>query len=64
MHQVDSHREVIPGSEAGTKSTLNDLLETLKKLEEEEHLEPPKPERKNAWCKSYGPFLIIEINVY
>ncbi|XP_061197331.1 centrosomal protein of 131 kDa-like [Saccostrea echinata] len=46
---LDSNREPIPGSEAGTKSTLNDLLETLKKLEEEEHLEPSKPERKNAW---------------
>ncbi|XP_069125158.1 centrosomal protein of 131 kDa-like [Argopecten irradians] len=36
-------------SEATNKSTLNDLLETLKKLEEEEHLVTPKPERKNAW---------------
>ena len=36
-------------SEAATKSTLNDLLETLKKLEEVEHFVAPKPEKKNAW---------------
>ncbi|KAJ8318528.1 hypothetical protein KUTeg_003619 [Tegillarca granosa] len=39
-------------SEAPSKSTLNDLLETLKKLEEEEHLVTPKPEKKNAWYNS------------
>lgn len=49
VQQLDSRREPVPGSEAGTKSTLNDLLETLKKLEEDEHLESPKPEKKNAW---------------
>ncbi|XP_033743324.1 centrosomal protein of 131 kDa-like [Pecten maximus] len=38
-----------PDSEVTNKSTLNDLLETLKKLEEEEHLVTPKPEKKNAW---------------
>ncbi|XP_021358763.1 centrosomal protein of 131 kDa-like [Mizuhopecten yessoensis] len=38
-----------PDSEITNKSTLNDLLETLKKLEAEEHLVTPKPERKNAW---------------
>lgn len=52
---MDSRRDPVPGSEAGAKSTLNDLLETLKKLEEDEHLESPKPEKKNAWCKNLFP---------
>lgn len=52
IQPLDSSREPIPGSESGTKSTLNDLLETLKKLEEDEHLETPRPEKKNAWCKN------------
>ena len=38
-------------SESQTKTTLDDLLDTLKKLEEDEHLETPKPVTKNAWCK-------------
>ena len=38
-------------SEAQTKTTLDDLLDTLKKLEEDEHLETPKPVTKNAWLE-------------
>lgn len=41
----------VTGSEAVTKTTLDDLFETLKKLEEEEQLASARPERKNAWCK-------------
>jgi len=38
-------------SEAVTKTTLDDLFETLKKLEEDEQLATARPERKNAWCR-------------
>lgn len=38
-------------SEAPTKTTLDDLLDTLKKLEEDEPLETPKPVTKNAWLE-------------
>ncbi|XP_060605968.1 centrosomal protein of 131 kDa-like [Ruditapes philippinarum] len=39
----------VTASEAATKTTLDDLFETLKKLEEEEQLASARPERKNAW---------------
>ncbi|KAL4239667.1 hypothetical protein ACF0H5_000473 [Mactra antiquata] len=39
----------VTGSEVVTKTTLDDLFETLKKLEEEEQLASARPERKNAW---------------
>ncbi|KAK3090467.1 hypothetical protein FSP39_012118 [Pinctada imbricata] len=49
-------------SEAPSKSTLNDLLETLKKLEEEEHLITPKPEKKNAWLDDLDKDLSADDN--
>ena len=39
-------------SDSVTKTTLDDLFETLKKLEEEEQLATARPEKKNAWCKT------------
>lgn len=36
-------------SDAVTKTTLDDLFETLKKLEEEEQLASARPAKKNAW---------------
>ncbi|KAK6170509.1 hypothetical protein SNE40_018889 [Patella caerulea] len=37
-------------SQAATQSTLNDLFDTLRKLEAEEHLVTPRPEKKkNTW---------------
>ncbi|XP_071128289.1 centrosomal protein of 131 kDa-like [Mytilus edulis] len=36
---------------ASTKTTLDDLLDTLKKLEADEQLETPKPVTKNAWLE-------------
>ena len=38
-------------SEALTKTTLDDLFDTLKKLEEEEQLATARPDKKNSWCK-------------
>ena len=37
-------------SEALTKTTLDDLFDTLKKLEEEEQLATARPDKKNSWC--------------
>ena len=37
-------------SESMTKTTLDDLFDTLKKLEEEEQLATARPDKKNSWC--------------
>ena len=36
-------------SESLTKTTLEDLFDTLKKLEEEEQLATARPDKKNSW---------------
>ena len=40
-------------SESMTKTTLDDLFDTLKKLEEEEQLATARPDKKNSWCMYY-----------
>lgn len=49
---MDSRRDLVFGSEVGVKLIFNDLLEILKKLEEDEYLEFLKLEKKNVWCKN------------
>lgn len=49
---MDSRRDLVFGSEVGIKLIFNDLLEILKKLEEDEYLEFLKLEKKNVWCKN------------
>ncbi|XP_053392932.1 centrosomal protein of 131 kDa-like [Mercenaria mercenaria] len=58
MKDIESHQvsardndgaSNVTASDAVTKTTLDDLFETLKKLEEEEQLASARPERKNAW---------------
>lgn len=39
----------VTASESVAKTTLDDLFDTLKKLEEEEQLASARPQRKNAW---------------
>jgi hypothetical protein len=38
-------------SRAQTKSTLDDLMNTLQELEADEQLVEKKPEKKKNWCK-------------
>ncbi|WAQ95629.1 CP131-like protein [Mya arenaria] len=47
-NEAGSH---VAPSDSVTKTTLDDLFETLKKLEEEEQLATARPERKNAWLE-------------
>ena len=47
----DAASNVVPRESVTTnKSNLDNLFETLKKLEEEEHLVSARPEKKMAWC--------------
>ncbi|KAH3869500.1 hypothetical protein DPMN_032669, partial [Dreissena polymorpha] len=46
----DARSNVAP-SDSVAKTTLDDLFETLKKLEEEEQLATARPEKKNAWLE-------------
>ena len=39
-------------TEANTRTTLEDLYSTLKKLEEEENFLSARTEKKHSWCKS------------
>ena len=50
-------------SEALTKTTLDDLFDTLKKLEEEEQLATARPDKKNSWCKYLSCVRTAEIMV-
>lgn len=40
-------------SQAQTKSTLYDLMNTLQELEADEQLVEKKPEKKKSWCKYF-----------
>jgi len=41
-------------SHTGTRTTLDDLMSTLKLLEEEENLPPPPEKKFNAWSVDQG----------
>ena len=38
-------------TQTGTRTTLNDLYDTLRKLEEEEHFPTHRGDKKTSWCK-------------
>ena len=38
-------------TQTGTRTTLNDLYDTLRKLEEEEHFPTHRGDKKMSWCK-------------
>ena len=38
-------------TQTGTRTTLNDLYDTLRKLEEEEHFPTQRSEKKMSWCR-------------